>query len=176
MAANRENIRARGAELGFTFSMAAGAGAGVGADTSGASGKSGKSGNRGKSRIYNTFDAHRLLHWAEVCDAANPAAPKAQKRLKEALFKAYFTDGESPAAHAVLVRLAGEAGLDAARAADIVKSDEFAAEVRERERYYQSQGIHSVPAIIINEQHLISGGQPAAIFEQALRQIAAGAG
>ena len=145
--ANRENIRMRGAQVGFKFSMA---------DDSGG----------GRSRIYNTFDAHRLLHWAELEDLGK------QKALKEALFKAYFTDGQSPGSHEVLVRLAGEAGLDAVRAGEILASNEFAAEVRSREQFYLSQGIHSVPAVIINDRHLISGGQPTEVFEQALRQIA----
>jgi predicted DsbA family dithiol-disulfide isomerase len=145
--ANRENIRARGAAVGFTFSMADDAGG-------------------GRSRIYNTFDAHRLLHWAELEDLGK------QKALKEALFKAYFTDGQSPGSHDVLVRLAAEVGLDAVRAGDILDSDEFADEVRAREQFYLSHGIHSVPAVIINDRHLISGGQPVEVFEQALRQIA----
>lgn len=146
--ANRENIRARGAQVGFKFSMA---------DEPGG----------GRSRIYNTFDAHRLLHWAEL------ESPAKQKVLKEALFKAYFTDGQSPASHDVLVKAAVGAGLDEVRAREVLASDEYAAEVREREQFYLTQGIHSVPAVIINDRHLISGGQPAEVFEQALRQIAA---
>ena len=146
--ANRENIRLRGEELGFTFSRA---------DQPGG----------GRSRIYNTFDAHRLLHWAELVGAGQ------QRALKEGLLKAYFTDGQSPASHEVLVRVAADSGLDAARAREILASDIYADEVREREAYYLSQGIHSVPAVIINERHLISGGQPPEMFEQALRQIAA---
>jgi predicted DsbA family dithiol-disulfide isomerase len=45
--------------------------------------------------------------------------------------------------------------------------------VRERQAFYTSQGIRSVPAVVVNHRHLISGGQPVAVFEQALRQIAA---
>ena len=146
--ANRENIRARGAQVGFKFSMA---------DEPGG----------GRNRIYNTFDAHRLLHWAEL------EGLDKQKALKEALFKAYFTDGQSPGSHEVLARVAGEVGLDAARAREVLESGTYADEVREREQFYLNSGIHSVPAIIINERHLISGGQPAEVFEQALRQIAA---
>jgi predicted DsbA family dithiol-disulfide isomerase len=140
-AQNREAIRARGEAVGFTF--------GVGK----------------RSRIYNTFDAHRLLHWA--------GEEGRQQELKHALFKAYFTDGESPGAHEVLVRVAGEVGLDAGRAKEILSSDEYAEEVRERERFYLDQGIHSVPAVIINDQYLIQGGQPPEVFEQALRRIVA---
>jgi predicted DsbA family dithiol-disulfide isomerase len=147
--ANRENIRARGAELGFRFAMATDAGG-------------------GRSRIYNTFDAHRLLHWAETVSLDK------QKALKEALFAAYFTDGQSPASHDVLVRVAGEVGLDTAQAKAVLSSDQYTDEVRAQAQFYIGQGIRSVPAVIINDRHLISGGQPVEVFEQALRQIAAG--
>ena len=147
--ANRENIRQRGAQLGFKFSSASDAGG-------------------GRHRIYNTFDAHRLLHWAGLEGGG------LQKALKEALFAAYFTDGQSPASHEVLARVAGEAGLDAERARDVLASNAYADEVRERAWFYLNQGIQSVPAVIINDRHLISGGQPPEVFEQALRKIAAG--
>lgn len=140
-AAIRETIRARGAELGFVFNLDK------------------------RSRIYNTFDAHRLLHWAEI--------EGHQLALKKALLKAYFTDGEDPSNHVVLVRLAGEVGLDAQRASEILATDEFASDVRKQEQFYLEQGIHSVPAVVINDRHLISGGQPPEVFEQALRQLAA---
>ncbi|WP_428312652.1 DsbA family oxidoreductase [Hydrocarboniphaga sp.] len=139
---SRQALRARGAEVGFDFRMDK------------------------RARIYNTFDAHRLLHWAEL--------EGRQKALKQALLQAYFTDGENPSDHAVLVRLAGQAGLDTTRAQAILASDEYALDVRQRERFYTDKGIRSVPAVIINQRHLISGGQPAEVFEQALRQIAAG--
>ena len=122
----------------------------------------------GRSRIYNTFDAHRLLHWAETVNLDK------QKALKEALFAAYFTDGQSPASHEVLVRVAEQVGLDMAQAKAVLSSDKFAAEVRAQAQFYTGQGIRSVPAVIINDKHLISGGQPVEVFEQALRQIAAG--
>lgn len=143
----REAIRQRGADLGFTFRKA------------------------GRDRIYNTFDAHRLLHWAGLPDT-RPAG--LQPALKKALLQAYFTDGESPESRDVLQRVAGEVGLDAARAREILDGADYSDEVRERERYYTDAGIHSVPAVIINERHLISGGQPVEVFEQALRRIAAG--
>jgi predicted DsbA family dithiol-disulfide isomerase len=143
IAANTEAIRQRGAALGFEFGL-------------------GK-----RSRIYNTFDAHRLLHWAGLQSA------EAQGRLKHALLKAYFTDGLSPGDHAVLLRVAGEVGLDIEAARAVLDSDTYAYEVRQTEVLYQQHGIQSVPAIIINDRHLISGGQPVEVFEQALRQIAA---
>jgi predicted DsbA family dithiol-disulfide isomerase len=145
-AQSREAIRARGAEVGFEFGAA------------------------GRSRIYNTFDAHRLLHWAEREDPAKQVA------LKKALLKACHTDGENPSDPEVLVRLATGAGLDPQRARAILQSNEFAAETRARERLYTEAGIHSVPAIIIDNQYLISGGQPAEVFESALRKIAGAAG
>jgi predicted DsbA family dithiol-disulfide isomerase len=118
-----------------------------------------------ESRIYNTFDAHRLLHWAGIVGG--------QTRLKHALFDAYFTQGQSPADHDVLVAAAGSAGLDPAEARDVLTSGRYGQDVREAERLWQAAGINSVPAVVVNDRYLISGGQPAAAFEQALRAIAA---
>lgn len=143
MAQSREAIRARGEQLGFTFAMDK------------------------RGRIYNTFDAHRLLHWA--------ALEGRQKALKMALFDAYFTQGQNPSSHEVLLKVAGDVGLDTVKAAAVLASDAYADEVRAQEQFYQQNGINSVPAVIINERHLISGGQPPEVFEQALRQIIAGA-
>ena len=136
-----EAIRAKGAALGFTFNM------GI------------------RRRIYNTFDAHRLLYWADL--------EGKQSALKHALLRAYFTEGKNPSAHEILIEVAAEAGLDAARARAILASDEFSQQVHEREKYYLQQGIQAVPSIIINQRHLIQGGQPPEIFERALREIAA---
>lgn len=144
-AAAREAIRQRGAAVGFTFNMAQ------------------------RSRIYNTFDAHRLLHWAHVQDASGHQ----QMALKQALLKAYFTDGRNPSDQAVLVDVAASVGLDAQQVQTVLESHQFADEVRAQEQFYTSHGIHSVPSVIINDQHLISGGQPPEVFAQALRQIAA---
>jgi predicted DsbA family dithiol-disulfide isomerase len=117
-----------------------------------------------RDRIYNTFDAHRLLHWAET--------EGRQQALKHALFRAYFTDGEAPSDPSVLVRIADEVGLDKARAQEILASDAYAEDVRVSERRFTDAGIHAVPAVIINDQYLIQGGQTAEVFAQALRQIA----
>jgi predicted DsbA family dithiol-disulfide isomerase len=138
---SREMIRQRGEAVGFTFDMSR------------------------RGRIYNTFDAHRLLHWAE--------SQGKQRDLKMALFEAYFTKGDDPSSHEVLLRVAGEVGLDAGEAAHILETNEYADDVREAEQFFQRAGIHSVPAVIINQRHLISGGQPPEVFERALREIAA---
>jgi predicted DsbA family dithiol-disulfide isomerase len=88
------------------------------------------------------------------------------------LLRAYFSDGEDVASHEVLVRLAGEAGLDREQARGILEGGTYADEVRAQERFFQERGIHSVPATIINGKHLIPGGQPPDVFERALREIA----
>ena len=117
-----------------------------------------------RRRTYNTFDAHRLLYWAGL--------EGHQRALKHALLRAYFTEGEDPSDHEVLIRVAGEVGLDAATAKRILGSDRHAVEVRERERFYQDQGIHSVPSIIIDDRHLVQGGQPVDEFVRVLRRLA----
>ncbi len=119
--------------------------------------------------VWNTFDAHRLLYWAGL------EGEDKQRALKHALLSAYHTRAENPGSREVLLRLAGEVGLDVGRARTILDSDEYASEVRERERFWQERGIHSVPAVVIDGRHLISGGQPPEVFAQALRQIAAAA-
>lgn len=119
-----------------------------------------------RSRTWNTLDAHRLLHWAGM--------EGVQLQLKQLLLKAYFTDGQNPSDPDTLVALCAQAGLDAPQARQILEQGTYAKEVRAIEQYYQQRGIHSVPAVVINDRHLISGGQPPEVFEQALRQIAAG--
>jgi predicted DsbA family dithiol-disulfide isomerase len=118
-------------------------------------------------RIYNTFDAHRLLHWAGEQSAEQQLA------LKLALLRAYFTEGKNPSDHAVLQALAVQAGLNGDEAAQLLASGQYADEVRRQEGFYQRAGVSSVPAFIVNHRHLISGGQPPEVFVQALRQIAA---
>ena len=140
-AAARDTIRARAADVGFTIASRPGA------------------------RIYNTFDAHRLLHWA--------AEQGRQAAVKMQLFDAYFTQGRSPADHDVLVDAAVAAGLDGGAARAMLASDRYADAVRADEENWRRQGISAVPAVIINERYLISGGQPPAVFEKALRRIAA---
>ncbi|WP_432722726.1 DsbA family oxidoreductase [Jeongeupia wiesaeckerbachi] len=124
--------------------------------------------NMAGRRAYNTFDAHRLLAWAREQGAA------LQLALKQALFVAYFTDGENLADQDTLVRLAEAVGLDGEVAREIVAGDRYADIVRNEEAFYQQQGITAVPAVIINEQYLISGGQPVEVFANALQQIARG--
>ena len=121
-----------------------------------------------RSHVWNTFDAHRLLFWAGV-----EGPPGAQRALKRALLKAYHGDDRNIGSPDVLAELAADAGLPAERAREVLEGAEFAEEVRQAERFWQEIGIHSVPAVIIDRKHLISGGQPSAVFEQALRQIAA---
>lgn len=139
----RDTIRQRGADVGFVFNPS------------------------GRGRIYNTFNAHRLLHWAGL------ESPRLQLALKKALLAACHTQSQVMESHEVLLAAVAQAGLDVPRAQAILGSEEFAAEVREAEAFYSSHGINSVPAVIINNKHLISGGQPVAMFEQALRKIAA---
>ena len=139
----RETIRQRGEALGFVFRK------------------------EGRGRIYNTFDAHRLLHWA-----GEQGEPGQQHALKKALLQAYFTHGQSPESHDVLVSAACAVGLDPERASAILASVEYAAEVREHQHMFLNAGIHSVPAVVFNQRHLVSGGQPPDVFERVLRELA----
>lgn len=140
--AARNAIRDSGAALGFQFNY--------GPD----------------SRIWNTFDAHRLLHWAGL--------EGKQLALKEALFRANFTDQLSTSDHEVLVNAARAAGLEDRRARQILVSGEFTDEVRRDEALWRNRGISAVPSVIFNQRWMIQGGQPPKVFEQAIRQIVDG--
>jgi predicted DsbA family dithiol-disulfide isomerase len=96
-----------------------------------------------------------------------------QRELKHALLRAYFSDGRDVSDRDTLVDIAVSVGLPAERARAILDSDAYADEVRAAERFFQQHGIHAVPSVIIERRHLVSGGQPVEVFEQALRQIAA---
>ena len=143
----RETIAARGAEVGFVFAPG------------------------GRGRVYNTFDAHRLLTWAETQPEVQ--GERAQHRLKKALLTAYQGRAERIEETEVLLAVVAEAGLNVAAAREVLESGAYADKVRAVEGLYQRSGIRSVPAVIINDQYLISGGQPVEVFEQSLRQIAA---
>ena len=145
LAENQARIRDRGTELGFSFDFNA------------------------RSRTWNTFDAHRLLHWAAA------EAPERQLPLKRALLVANFSEGRDISDHALLAEVAAGVGLDAQRASAVLAGGEFADAVRDAEKFFQGLGISSVPAVIVERKHLISGGQPPEVFERALRELAAGA-
>jgi predicted DsbA family dithiol-disulfide isomerase len=134
----RARIEERGAQVGFRFGA--------------------------REHVWNTFDAHRMLHWAGLEGKA--------VELKRALLRAYHAEGRNPAAPDVLVELAGAVGLDAARAKSIAESREFEAETRERERLWLDRGVNGVPLVVVDDSFAIEGAQPPEVFEQALRQAA----
>jgi predicted DsbA family dithiol-disulfide isomerase len=138
---NRAAIKERGLSVGYEF------------------------GNRGGGRIYNTFDAYRLLHWAHAFGK--------QTELTLALFDLYFQQSGNPSDHQQLLSVVQSIGLDVAEAKQILDSEKYTADVRKQQQYYQSAGVSSVPAVIVDDKHLISGGQPSEIFEQALKKITA---
>ncbi|SPB14353.1 DSBA oxidoreductase [Caballeronia novacaledonica] len=130
-------IRERGAQEGFAFGE--------------------------RNWVYNTFDAHRLLHWARIEGKQLP--------LKLALLRAYHGDGKDTSDRNVLVEAARSVGLDGDQARAVLENGTYADEVRAEEREFQQLGIQSVPAIIFDRKYLVSGGQPSEAFEQAIRKI-----
>ena len=117
------------------------------------------------SRIWNTFDCHRLLHWAAL-EAKQPA-------LKMALFTAHFSEGRNLGDSEVLVAAAVAAGLDGAAAREVLASGAYIDDVRKDERFWREQGVSAVPAIVFDGKYLITGGQPVEAFEKVIRSIAA---
>ena len=135
-------IRRRAAELGLNF--------------------------RERTHVYNTFDAHRLLHWAGLQGR--------QLELKRALLRAYHERGENPASPDVLLAAATEAGLDRLAAGDVLGRDTHADEIRATVRRWQRLGVDGVPAMVIDGKKLIAGAQPVEVYAQSLREAVAARG
>mgnify|MGYP002784388249 CR=1 FL=1 len=137
----RDEIKRRSAEVGFAMN--------TGSD----------------SRIWNSFDCHRLLHWAGEAGR--------QRALKMALFTAHFSEGRDMGDPGVLTDCAAAAGLDPIEAAAILSSDRYASAVRAEESYWRREGVQAVPTFIVAGKYVISGGHPPEAFERALAKIAA---
>jgi len=138
--ANHTTLRECGAEAGFVFGK--------------------------RERIWNSFDAHRLLYWA-----AQEISLTSQSQLKLALMQAYEGEGRNHSDPQVLLEVVEQCGLDKARAQTILASDLYVNEVRELEQQWQSAGINAVPSIVMNKKHLLQGAQPIALIAQALRDV-----
>ena len=137
--ANRQNLITRGAELGYEFNFP-------------------KDG-----RVYNTFNAHRLIHWAKESGL--------QTQLKLALFDLFFQQAGNPSDDTDLLNCVTKVGLDAERAQQILNSDDYEEAVRKELLFPRQNNISSVPAFIFNRKYLISGGQPIDTFVNALQEI-----
>jgi predicted DsbA family dithiol-disulfide isomerase len=140
--ANQANIRAKALEAGFEFHP------------------------EGRKRVYNTFNAHRLLHWA-----AKEYDIEKQAALKKELLNTYFCLAVDLDDQKNLLAAINRAGLDQKRGQEVLDGDEFTNEVREEERTYTNAGITSVPSIILNDQYLLQGAQPPESFASAFEKL-----
>ncbi|RBP51283.1 DsbA family oxidoreductase [Arenicella xantha] len=137
--ANRQTLIERGESVGYQFNFP---------DT---------------GRIYNTFDAHRLLHWA--------AEHSLQTELKLALFDLYFQQAGDPSKHAALLACVDAVGLPVTEAQRVLDSDQYVDQVRSDQALSQQQGISAVPAFIFDNKYLVSGGQPKEAFVEMLQTL-----
>ena len=142
--ANQANIRERAAAAGFDFHP------------------------EGRKKIYNTFDAHRLLYWA-----GQEHGLASQHRLKREFFNTYFCLAADFDQRANLLDAVRRADLDQGAANQVLEEGLFAKEVRAQEAYYQAQGIHAVPNLILNGKYSLQGAQPLEILEASLKEVIA---
>ncbi|CAM3633157.1 DsbA family oxidoreductase [Polynucleobacter brandtiae] len=140
--ANQANIRARAKTAGYDFHP------------------------EGRKRVYNTFNCHRLLYWALLEKGSG-----AQHQLKHQLLKAYFEDASDMDEINTLLNAVDRAGLDRVAAREIIQSNQYVDEVKALEREYTQAGISAVPAVIFNNQSLISGAQSVESYQNAIEKI-----
>jgi len=113
--------------------------------------------------IYNTFRAHQLLHWAR--------SEGRQSELKMALFEAYFSRRENVDDCSVLAATAGRAGLDPARAAEVLETGCYAGAVRTDQASWLEREVHAVPTFFFNRGFPVPGAQEAVTFVKVLERL-----
>jgi predicted DsbA family dithiol-disulfide isomerase len=117
------------------------------------------------ARTGNTFDAHRLIHFARV-----NGGPAREDAMKERLLRACFTEGEPIADVETLVRLASDVGLDPEAARAALMSDAYAADVREDEAKAHSMGVSGVPFFVVGGKYGVAGAQPKEMLLEVLER------
>ena len=110
----------------------------------------------------NTFDAHRLLHFA--------AQHGKQDAMKERLFAAYMHEGKAVADRGVLADLAEEVGLDPEAVRASLATDAFTEDVRAEELQARQLGVTGVPFFAVAGRYAVAGAQPAALLRQILQR------
>jgi len=120
----------------------------------------------GRKKIYNTFDAHRLLYWA-----GQEHGLASQLKLKKEFFNTYFCLAANFDERNHLLDAVRRAGLDPDEADKVLESILYREEVRAKEAHYTNQGINAVPSLILNGQHLMQGAQPLETMEASLKSL-----
>ncbi|MEM5494085.1 DsbA family oxidoreductase [Hoeflea sp. AS16] len=136
---NRERLAKLGAGLGFEFNFT------------------------DDMRMYNTFNTHQLIHWADTQNLGH--------ELKQAMFAAYFTEQRDLSDIDVLADIASKVGLDATEAKAVLEDQRYAEDVRKLESFWVQQGIRGVPAIVFEGKHLVTGAQGTENYTSILKQL-----
>lgn len=114
-------------------------------------------------RVPDTTDAHRLLHWAGI--------EGAQTRVMSGLMAAHWREGRNIGRTDVLADIAGTAGMDKAAVARLLATDADRDTVIAAEAHARQRGIRSVPTFIVADTHVVSGAQPAALWQQVIDEL-----
>jgi predicted DsbA family dithiol-disulfide isomerase len=111
----------------------------------------------------NTFDAHRLSHYAKTEGKLNA--------ISERILKAYFVDSLNISDYKVLAELAAEVGLDRDKALSVLESEQYGEEVRKDEEKASKLRISGVPYFVFNNKYAVSGAQPSEKFLEVLNKV-----
>lgn len=115
------------------------------------------------TRLPNTLDAHRLIHWAGI--------EGRQTAMVARLFRAHWRDGADIGDHATLARLAAEVGMDAGAVARLLASDADADDISARDRDARRKGVSAVPTFLIAQHYVVSGAQPVEVWQQVIDEL-----
>lgn len=117
-----------------------------------------------ESRIYNTFQAHQLLHWAAQAGRAQD--------LKLALFESYFARAQDISDPEILIATAALVGLNGQDARAVLAESRFGETVREKEAFWTSRGVSGVPTMLFDARIATSGAQGVDTFSTLLLRLA----
>jgi predicted DsbA family dithiol-disulfide isomerase len=115
-----------------------------------------------KAILANSYQAHRLLHFAKEAGKQND--------LKEALLKAHFVEGKDVADLPTLTDLATLVGLDKNAVETFLQSEALADEVQQDVYEARQVGVRGVPFFVFDRKYAVSGAQDSAVFLQALQK------
>lgn len=121
-----------------------------------------------QTKVANTFDAHRLIHYASSAGKGDA--------ISEALFRAYFVEGRNVGDHDTLALLAAGTGLAEDEVREVLSSGRYADEVRHDLQTAARFGINSVPCFVLDRKYAVSGAQGSTVLLQALQEALAGTG
>ncbi|MEM7239509.1 MAG: DsbA family oxidoreductase [Pseudomonadota bacterium] len=114
-------------------------------------------------RTPNTFDAHRLIRWAQSSGS--------QTAVVEDLFRKYFVEGVDISSRDTLLDIAESAGLERDVISRLFDGDADREDLTREEAAAREMGVTGVPCFIINGRHVVQGAQDTETWVRIIEEL-----